>query len=102
MTEQSPEIIGLAAQISTGSAKPLLSPDARQILQLLLEHPQGILADSIATGLGLTSVTVAMELSRLAKDAIAVRFNVHRGIPVLAWKLTERGRSVARAMSNGQ
>ena len=102
MTDQSPEIIGLAAQIGYGPAKPLLSADARQILQLLLEHPQGILTGSITTGLGLTSAVVAMELSKLAEDAIASKFYVQRGLPVTAWTLTERGRSVARAMTHGE
>ena len=101
MAEQSPDIIGLAEQIGYGPAKPLLSADARQILQLLLEHPQGILTSSITTGLGLTSTVVAMELSKLAEDAIATQFHIQRGVPVTAWTLTKRGRSVARAMANG-
>ena len=98
---QSPEIIGLAAQIATGSVKPFLSSEARQILQLLLEHPQGILTSSITTGLGLTSAIVALELNQMAEDAIATRFHIQRGIPVSAWRLTERGRSLAKAVAHG-
>ena len=101
MTDQSPEIIGLAEQIGAGQAKPLLSADARAIMQLLLENPQGVVTGSIHVGLDLSYSAAVSGLQELAQDAIASQFYVQKGIRVTAWTLTERGRSVARAMTHG-